>query len=140
MSISNPLKDDRSHVGKLKADLVEFGSHTENIENKMVTIQRVIDEISNMQEEQWNERLNEDILLTKIENLERKVKVRKLSQQTAYTIFKIFYKIYSLMNMHMLLNFYKFCKNCYHTFTNSRCIIHGIAIELGAFKTIQGLL
>ena len=60
---------------KLKADLVEFGTHTENIENKMVTIQRVIDEISQMQEEQWNEKLNEDILLTKIENLERKIKV-----------------------------------------------------------------
>ena len=66
---------------KLKADLVEFGTHTENIENKMVTIQRVIDEISQMQEEQWNEKLNEDILLTKIENLERKIKVIKKPKQ-----------------------------------------------------------
>ena len=66
---------------KLKADLVEFGAHTENIENKMVTIQRVIDEISQMQEEQWNEKLNEDILLTKIENLERKIKVISTKKQ-----------------------------------------------------------
>jgi len=66
--------EDRNLIDKLKTDLLNFGSHTENIETKMVTIQRVIEEISEMQKEQWNEKLNEDILLSKIENLEKKVK------------------------------------------------------------------
>lgn len=47
----------------------------QNVEGKMVTMQRIIHDIDVMQKEQWNEALNNDILLTKIENLERKLTV-----------------------------------------------------------------
>ena len=36
---------------------------------------RVVSEIDCMQREQWNETLNNDVLLTRIENLERKLQV-----------------------------------------------------------------
>ena len=42
-------------------------------------MQRVISEIDGIQKEQWNEHLNQDILLTRIENLEKKVQVRQRS-------------------------------------------------------------
>lgn len=74
--------EDRNQIEKMKGDLMDFGTLTENIETKMVTIQRVIEEIGTMQQEQWNEKLNEDILLTKVENLERKLQVDDLSEPT----------------------------------------------------------
>ena len=38
--------------------------------------QRVVSEIDSMQREQYNESLNNDVLLTRIENLERKLQVK----------------------------------------------------------------
>ena len=43
-----------------------------------IFFQRVITEIDQMQREQWNEALNNDVLLTRIENLERKLAAKVL--------------------------------------------------------------
>jgi len=45
----------------------------QSVEGKFATIQRVVSEIDSMQRDQYNESLNNDVLLTRIENLERKL-------------------------------------------------------------------
>lgn len=73
---------DKVHSQVFQSAIMDAISMQQNVEGKMVTMQRIIHDIDVMQKEQWNEALNNDILLTKIENLERKLTCHNLSDST----------------------------------------------------------
>jgi len=88
--IQNQSNNDETHIDEVdkvhsqvfQSAIMDAISMQQNVEGKMVTMQRIIHDIDVMQKEQWNEALNNDILLTKIENLERKLTCHNLSDST----------------------------------------------------------